>query len=163
MKYLNKPLTLMVIALFACSFAACSSDDDAPEEKEIEVTPANLHGAWKLVEWNNGEQVPEGIYCYIVFDRKDQTVKMYQNYDSMYSRYITGWFALTTDPYVGCIINGAYDNGVGDWDHEYIVTRLLPSGSMTWIAKDDASNVCRYERCSEVPAEIIRESQGKAE
>ena len=34
---------------------------------------------------------------------------------------------------------------------------------MTWIAKDDASNVCRYERCSEVPAEIIRESQGKAE
>ena len=28
MKYLKKLFTLLVIALFACGFAACSSDDD---------------------------------------------------------------------------------------------------------------------------------------
>lgn len=163
MAYLKKIFTLMVIALLACNFTACSSDDDAPEEKEIEVTPANIHGTWKLVEWNNGEQVPEGVYCYIVFDRKEQTFKMYQNYDSMYGRFISGTFYIKNDPYQGYIIKGYYDNGVGDWQNSYIVNRLLPSGTMTWTVQGDATNVCRYERCSEVPSEIIKETEGKAE
>ena len=80
MKYLKKLFTLLVIALFSCGFAACSSDDDELEEPALEVTPANLHGTWKLVEWNNGEQVPEGTYCYIVFNRKEQTFEMYQKF-----------------------------------------------------------------------------------
>lgn len=42
MKYLKKLFTLLVIALFACGFAACSSDDEEPEEPSLEVTPANL-------------------------------------------------------------------------------------------------------------------------
>ena len=46
MKYLKKLFTLLVIALFACGFAACSSDDEEPEEPSLEVTPANLHGTW---------------------------------------------------------------------------------------------------------------------
>lgn len=29
---------------------------------------------------------------------------------------------------------------------------------MIWTAKDDANDVCRYERCSEVPVEIIKEA-----
>ena len=77
MKYLKKLFTLLVIALFACGFAACSSDDEEPEEPSLEVTPANLHGTWKLAEWN-GEPLAEGTYCYIVFNRKDQTFEMYQ-------------------------------------------------------------------------------------
>ena len=52
MKYLKKLFTLLVIALFACGFAACSSDDEEPEEPSLEVTAANLHGTWKLAEWN---------------------------------------------------------------------------------------------------------------
>ena len=96
MKYLKKLFTLLVIALFACGFAACSSDDEEPEEPALEVTPANLRGTWKLVEWNNGEQVPEGTYCYIVFNRKEQTFEMYQKFDSMYGRHITGSFASRT-------------------------------------------------------------------
>lgn len=59
MKYLKKLFTLLVIALFACGFAACSSDDEEPEERSLEVTPANLHGTWKLAEWN-GEPLAEG-------------------------------------------------------------------------------------------------------
>lgn len=159
MKYLKKLFTLLVIALFACGFAACSSDDEEPEEPALEVTPANLHGTWKLVEWNNGEQVPEGTYCYIVFNRKEQTFEMYQKFDSMYGRHITGSFAIKNDPYQGYIISGSYDYGMGDWNQSYLVTRLLASGSMIWTGKDDATDVCRYERCSEVPAEVIKESK----
>ena len=80
MKYLKKLFTLLVIALFACGFAACSSDDEEPEEPSLEVTPANLHGTWELAEWN-GEPLAEGTYCYIVFNRKDQTFEMYQKFD----------------------------------------------------------------------------------
>ena len=75
MKYLKKLFTLLVIALFACGFAACSSDDEEPEEPALEVTPANLHGTWKLVEWNNGEQVPEGTYCSTARSRLSRCIR----------------------------------------------------------------------------------------
>lgn len=162
MKYLKKLFTLLVIALFACGFAACSSDDEEPEEPSLEVTPANLHGTWKLAEWN-GEPLAEGTYCYIVFNRKDQTFEMYQKFDSMYGRHITGSFAIKNDPYQGYIISGSYDNGKGDWNQSYLVTRLLASGSMIWTAKDDVTDISRYKRCDEVPAEILKECKDLTE
>ena len=162
MKYLKKLFTLLVIALFACGFAACSSDDDEPEEPSLEVTPANLHGTWKLAEWN-GEPLAEGTYCYIVLNRKDQTFEMYQKFDSMYGRHITGSFAIKNDPYQGYIISGSYDNGMGDWNQSYLVTRLLASGSMIWTAKDDVTDISRYERCNEVPAEILKDCKDLTE
>lgn len=157
----------MVIALFACSFTACSDDDSEPEVKALAVTPANLHGVWKLVEWNNGEQVPEGTYCYIVFYRKEQTFVMYQKFDSMYGRRLTGSYGIKQDPYQGYIISGSYDNGSGDWNNSYIVTDLLPTGTMTWTAimtgENEGTDVCRYERCSEVPQDIVKDSMDKNE
>ena len=159
MKYLKKFFTLLVIVLFACGFAACSSDDDEPEVPSLPVTPANIACTWKLGEWNKGEQVPEGNYCYIVFNRREQTFEMYQKFDSMYGRHITGSFSIKNDPYQGYIISGNYDYGTGDWYQSYIVTRLVSSGSMIWTGKDDATDVCRYERCSEVPAEIVKETK----
>ena len=107
--------------------------------------------------------MPEGTYCYIVFNRKEQTFEMYQKFDSMYGRHITGSFAIKNDPYQGYIISGCYDYGMGDWNQSYLVTRLLASGSMIWTGKDDATDVCRYERCSEVPAEVIKESKDFSE
>ena len=162
MKYLKKLFTLLVIALFACGFAACSSDDDEPEEPSLEVTPNNLHGTWKLAEWN-GEPLAEGTYCYIVLNRKDQTFEMYQKFDSMYGRHITGSFAIKNDPYQGYIISGSYDYGKGDWNQSYLVTRLLASGSMIWTAKDDVTDICRYERCKDVPAEILKDCKDLTE
>ncbi len=50
---------------------------------------------------------------------------MYQKFDSMYGRHITGSFAIKNDPYQGYIISGSYDNGKGDWNQSYLVTRLL--------------------------------------
>ncbi len=163
MKHLYKLFTLLVVALFACTFTSCSSDDEEMEEPSMEVTPANLHGTWKLVEWNNGEQVPEGTYCYIVFDRREQTYVMYQKFDSMYGRRITGSFAIKNDPYQGYVISGTYDYNRGDWNQSYIVTRLVQSGSMVWTGKDDTADVSRYELCAEVPAEIINESKDLTE
>ncbi len=162
MKYLKKLFTLLVIALFACGFTACSSDDEELEERSLEVTPANLHGTWELAEWN-GEPLAEGTYCYIVFNRKDQTFEMYQKFDSMYGRHITGSFAIENDPYQGYIISGSYDNGKGDWYQSYLVTRLLASGSMIWTAKDNVTDISRYKRCDEVPAEILKECKDLTE
>jgi hypothetical protein len=125
MKYLKKLFTLLVIALFACGFAACSSDDEEPEEPSLEVTPANLHGTWELAEWN-GEALAEGTYCYIVFNRKDQTFEMYQKFDSMYGRHITGSFAIKNDPYQGYIISGSYDIWYGRLESE--LSRNPPPG-----------------------------------
>ena len=104
-----------------------------------------------------GEPLAEGTYCYIVFNRKDQTFEMYQKFDSMYGRHITGSFAIKNDPYQGYIISGSYDNGMGDWNQSYLVTRLLASGSMIWTAKDNVTDICRYKRCDEVPTEILKE------
>ena len=86
---------------------------------------------------------------------------MYQNFDSMYARCITGRFKIEKDAYLGYIISGKYDYQQGDWSDSYIVTDLLSSGSMTWTGKNDAQNVQRYQRCDKVPADIL-EQVGKA-
>ena len=48
MKYLKKLFTLLVIALFACGFAACSSDDEEPEEpsRKLRLPIFMAHGSW---------------------------------------------------------------------------------------------------------------------
>lgn len=158
MKHLIKLFTLLVVMLLSVGFVSCSSDDDEPAEQPIAVTPANLDGVWKMTAWNNGQPMPEGTYCYVVFHRRDNTMEMYDNMNSMYAVHTTGSFFVKQDPYLGYIVGGTYDNGVGDWNQQYIVSNLYKSGSMIWTAKDDANNVCRYERCSEVPAEIIKEA-----
>ena len=86
-----------------------------------------------------------------------------QKFDSMYGRHITGSFAIENDPYQGYIISGSYDNGKGDWNQSYLVTRLLASGSMIWTAKDDVTDISRYKRCDEVPAEILKDCKDLTE
>ena len=78
-------------------------------------------------------------------------------------RHITGSFAIKNDPYQGYIISGSYDYGMGDWNQSYLVTRLLKSGSMIWTAKDDVTDISRYERCNEVPAEILKDCKDLTE
>lgn len=158
MKYIIKLFTLLVVLLFTTSLVSCSSDDDEPQEESLAVTPANLDGVWKMTAWNNGQPMPEGTYCYVVFHRRDNTMEMYDNIHSMYAVKTTGYFSIEQNPYLGYVVSGSYDYNQGDWNQSYIVTHLYASGSMVWTAKDDASDVCRYERCSEVPAEIIKEA-----
>lgn len=110
-----------LMALFAFLFCFSSCEDDEPVIPTLEVTPANLEGTWKLAEWN-GASLDEGTYCYVIFNRKEQTFEMYQKFDSMYARYITGSFSIENNPYLGYIISGVYDYGNGDWNNKYIVS-----------------------------------------
>ena len=89
-----------LMALFAFLFCLTSCDDDEPVIPTLEVTPANLNGTWELSEWN-GAPLAEGTYCYITFNRKEQTFEMYQKFDSMYARYITGNFSIEVRPLSG--------------------------------------------------------------
>ena len=111
---------LTALAVFLCCLISC--DDDEPIIPTLEVTPANLNGTWELSEWN-GTPLAEGTYCYITFNRKEQTFEMYQKFDSMYARYITGSFSIKNDPYLGAILPPSRQrrtNGSG---------RTSPSGS----------------------------------
>lgn len=150
-----------MMALFVLCFGlqGCSDDDSDNVASSLEVTPANIAGTWMLAEWNGGEELPEGLYCYIVFDRRERTYKMYQNFDSMYARCITGEYFIEDDVYKGSIISGTYDFRLFDneWNHSYIVTNLTLTGSMIWTAEDDSENICRYIRCDEVPEVILSE------
>lgn len=48
MKYLKKLFTLLVIALFACGFAACSSDDEDRRSLlwKLHLPIFMAHGSW---------------------------------------------------------------------------------------------------------------------
>ena len=86
---------------------------------------------------------------------------MYQKFDSMYARFLTGSFNIEKDDYLGYIITGKYDYSLGGrWNNSYIVTELSSSGAMVWIVKDDADDVSKYIRCDDVPSFIKDESQG---
>lgn len=150
-------LNLMALFAFVLCCVSCG-DDEKAEIPTLPVTAANLNGTWQLAEWN-GQPMAEGTYCYITFNRRELTFEMYQKFDSMYARYITGSFSLENDPYLRYVISGEYDFGNGDWNHDYIVTDLLESGSMIWTAKDDDNDVSKYARCEKVPESIIEEAK----
>ena len=143
MKHIIKLFTLLAALLLTTGFVSCSSDDDEPKEQSLAVTPANLNGAWKMTSWNNGQPMPEGTYCYVIFHRRDNTMEMYDNLNSMYAVHTTGSFKVEQDPYLGYVVSGSYDYNLGDWNQSYIVTNLYASGSMIWTAKDDASDIHR--------------------
>lgn len=148
---------IMALFMLLFSFAAC--EDDAEEkESALEVNYVNLHGTWQLAEWN-GQPLIDGNYCYITFNRKDKTYEIFQKFDSMYARHITGTFLIELDDYLGYIISGSYDYGKGKWNNSYVVTELLLSGSMIWTVKDDAEDVTKYVRTEKVPSEVIEEAK----
>lgn len=155
---MNKILKLMAFA--ACFFCCMSCDDDEIIPPTLEVTPANLDGTWQLAEWN-GSPLPEGTYCYVDFERKNQVFCMYQKFDSMYARYITGSFSIEKNPYLGFVISGVYDYGNGEWNNDYIVTDLQENGSMIWTAKDNPDDIQHFVRCEKVPDEIVDETKNR--
>ena len=134
---MNNIFNLIALFAFVLCFTSCD-DDEKTDIPTLPVTPANLNGTWQLAEWN-GQSLAEGTYCYITFNRKEQTFEISQKFDSMYAR--------------------EYDFGNGEWNNDYIVTDLLEAGSMIWTAKDDAGDVSKYVRCDEVPSKIVEEAR----
>ena len=148
MKTFLKTIALMLVLTGVFS---CSPEEDLTPQS-LEVTPNNISGIWKLADVN-GKALPEGLYCYIQFVRKDRTFTMYQKFDSMYPRCLTGSFLITKDEYKGYILDGKYDYGTGDWNNSYIVTSLFEE-SMLLTVDGENGEVCKYVRCSGVPADI---------
>ncbi len=154
-KKIKTIFSVIFITLLSFTLFSCSDDDDDKVEAPV-LTTATIHGTWQLTSWN-GQAVSDGLYCYITFNRSDTSFKMYQKFDSMYARCITGSFGIEKDYYLGYVISGKYDFDMGEWNHEYIVD--YEGDIMTWTAKDDDSDQCVYERCDEVPEDIVNEAR----
>ena len=145
-------LKIWVMLFLVSGFASCSSDDEFVPQS-LEVTPNNISGVWKLAELN-GNQVPDGVFCYIEFVRRDRSFTMYQKFDSMYPRCITGTYSIEIDEYKGAILSGKYDFGAGAWNNSYIVTGLFEE-HMTLVVDADNGETCKYVRVAGVPQEIL--------
>ena len=147
---MKKIFPLLFLAL-TIAFTACEKPIE--EIPALEVNYINLDGTWQLAEWNDAP-LADGTWLYIVLDRKEHTFKVYDNLNSMYPHLSTGVFEITNDWRVGDIISGTYDYENGAWNHDYIVTDLYQE-SMLWTAKDDATEVQKFVRVAEVPADIV--------
>ena len=154
MKNFLKATAILFVVL---CFGACSNDIGDLEPKSLEVTPNNISGYWVLAE-RNGMEIPEGVFCYIEYIRKDRKFVMYQKLDSMYPREITGVYSIENDKYGKAILCGKYDYGMGEWNNKYYVTELLEN-SMTLTADSENAEICKYVRCNEIPAEVLDEAK----
>lgn len=143
---------LMLLLLLVLPFQACS-DDDETVRPTLEVTPNNIAGIWELHEWSGSSEAP---VVYVEFIRKDRKFKIYQKFDSMYPRVITGTYTLEEDYYKGTVITGKYDNGTGKWNNDYIVQALYEDAMILVVDGGDAETHT-YVRVQELPAEIADE------
>ena len=151
---MKRIVRLLVIATLMFAGYACETPNDTPTpSEELEVTPNNISGSWKLSQWSEGE-LAEGTFVYIDFVRSEGTFTMYQNIDSHNTRTLTGRYHIYIDETLGCaVLRGEYDHGAGEWSHRYIVESLTAQ-QMTLTVKDNPSEWCKYTR-TPIPAEIL--------
>lgn len=145
---------LILSAMALWGVCACGDDNNVvlPEA----VTAAKVAGTWKLTEWN-GEEMNDDRYCYIVLDRKELTIGVYQNFDSFTSRHLTGSFTLNFDRYTGVnTIEGVYDHLSGFWRNNYVIS-AISDASMTWVVEGDETDVSVYTRCESIPDKILND------
>lgn len=148
--------TIAILSVVAC-FASCSENAVECADETLDVTPHNISGYWVLTKFN-GMDIPEGTYCYIEYIRKDRKFVMYQKFDSMYPRMITGVYSIENDKKKGYILSGIYDFGMGEWNNRYIVVELL-ADSMILKADAENSDICCYERCGGIPSDILEQAK----
>lgn len=149
---------IMLLSVLLFSVAACG-DDDETKEAALEVSYANLHGTWRLSNWNSEDINDDQSYVYIDFNRKEHTYVMYEKMSTGKAWKRTGSFLITEDEKLGFVLSGTYDNGLGAWSQKYIVTDLTDN-SMKWTMKDNASDVSIYTRCDNIPADIVAGTRG---
>jgi hypothetical protein len=140
---------MVVVAMLAMG----CSEPDHNGTLFLEVTYSNVAGVWRLESYDNGVELGEGTYRYIVLDRKEHRFVTYDNLGSMEQVTRTGRFDIYTD--AAAIIRGSFDYGQGDWVHRYYV-RNLTTDSMVWVATDDESISQVYVR-AELPEWIETE------
>lgn len=144
---------ISTFAFFAVWLLAVACGKEEPVITYLEVTPNNVSGEWKLVEWN-GVALDAGTYFYIDLVRKDRKFTIYQNFDSMgdMPHEITGEFNIELSDIGEPVMRGTYDYGEGLWSHKYLVKELTET-SMKWIAVDDPAFIQKFVRTS-IPSEL---------
>ncbi|MGL4519039.1 MAG: lipocalin family protein [Phocaeicola sp.] len=145
---------MMFFSLLFTATACSNSDEPVIENMPIEATYANVAGTWELTSWNDAP-LAEGLYCYLEFNRKDRTFVIYDNMNSMVAHKQTGSFTIAKDPKNEKIdlISGRYDYDGGKWSNVYQL--VVFENQMNWTVQGDLSDVSIYERCNEIPAEVL--------
>ncbi len=146
-----KQLSIFMISLLCLGIISCSDDNDIAGPEKLEVTYTNIHGIWRLDEWNNEKM--DGRYCYIDFNRSDQTFVMYDNIGSMYARKQTGIFAIEGNMDDGYLLTGEYDYTHESW-RTYVVNELTDT-NLTISVESNPADVSVYTRCEKIPEEIV--------
>jgi hypothetical protein len=118
-----------------------------PPQPYPEVSYRTIAGAWELVEWN-GKALEEGTHLYIEFD-KSQRFEMWDNLGSMYVQHKAGSFTIK-DNNGKFTLSGQYDNGVGDWNHNYTVAFLQGGEQMAWQTDEEHMLLRRIEKIPEL-------------
>ena len=147
---MNRFKTILAMLAFVLLAISCQKDE-TPKMEYLDVTPNNLAGDWKLVEWK-GAPLLEQTYFYMTLVRRDQTFTFYQNFGSIgqNAQVLTGRYDIEYDPASGAVFVGEYDYSSGFFAHSFYV-RELTSDSMTWVAVDDSAYVQKFVRTS-IPA-----------
>lgn len=153
---MNRIKSIFAVLALALLSVACGKEE--PVVNYLEVTPNNVSGEWKLVEWNDAP-LNDGTYFYIELVRKDRKFNIYQNFDSMgdMPHKVTGEFNIEVSDFGDPVIRGTYDYSEGLWSHKYYVTKLTKT-TMVWTAEDDENFVQKFERCT-IPAELIEDNE----
>lgn len=113
------------------------------------VSYSTLDGSWELIAWN-GEEIGEGTYCYIDFDRTEHRFEMWDNFASMYADKHSGTFTIEENEYGDYILSGSYDYGVGDWNDKYAVTIFTPGREMRWDSLS-TNDTFTFAKVDEIP------------
>ncbi len=151
-------LKYLTIALMAFAFLSCEKEPvEDLSEPVLAVTPTNINGSWKLVEWN-GQPIPDGRYFYIEFIRRGMTYMSYENTSTSEVHKETGNYNILTDESLGgSVILGRFDNAMSaEWNNRYLITDLT-SVRMVWTVVGNPDDVSVFERVDSIPTEITGE------
>lgn len=137
-------LAVMSIIAIGCEKSVVDNEQPLPEP---EVTYEAMDGAWQLTEWR-GEALSDQTFLYIAFDDETRRFEMWDNLGSMYTQQRAGRYSISTNTKGEYILCGTYDNGVGDWNAEYVVSIDQEATEMVWRSEDETSI---FSRIAEIP------------
>ena len=139
-------LAVMSIIAIGCEKSVVDNEQQQPEP---EVTYEAMDGAWQLTEWR-GEALSDQTFLYIAFDKETRRFEMWDNHGSMYTQQRAGTYSISTNTKGEYILCGTYDNGVGDWNAEYLVSIDQEATEMVWRSEDETSIFCRINEIPEL-------------
>ena len=137
-------LAVMSIIAIGCEKSVVDNEQPLPEP---EVTYEAMDGAWQLTEWR-GVALSDQTFLYIAFDDETRRFEMWDNLGSMYTQQRAGRYSISTNTKGEYILCGTYDNGVGDWNAEYVVSIDQEATEMVWCSEDETSI---FSRINEIP------------